>query len=504
MQRKLWHGIGLVVAGGMLAFSTASADEVARQSPKPTPEELARWVQELDADAYPVREAATKQLLAAGVDAIEPLAGALLNGSAEVVSRAGTSLKRIALQGDVTTLNRISAALQKLNTEHPALTSLAAEIRGQQQKYRHKQAIAQLRRLGGNLTGRWEDPELAFAGAVVADEVAVAADPAIFVFDKEKRIEAVAELAEAELVDQDVRGTDELPPTVEAPAAEPKGEEPKPVEVKVAEAMEEVPVVPPRGLLGIMARLFDPPEPVPAFPLPVFEAPELPVEREPAPVAPAVEVVEDVLPEKEVEIKEVEVAEFDAADVVAVEAFVAPLVFDDFGGDSDSYAELTLDKSFRGSDADLAVLRDIPEIYDLSIQGAKLTDEALEHIAHLKRLTTLTIQGTEFSPAALRKLRQKRSEISIICRSSAMLGINATLDGPCILSSVFRRSGAYAAGLRDGDEIIEVDGQKVRDFSDLTIAIYPHKPGDVVPVKFRRQGEVKAVNVELKPRADVE
>lgn len=201
----------------------------------------------------------------------------------------------------------------------------------------------------------------------------------------------------------------------------------------------------------------------------------------------------------------------EAAEVIAEEIFIAPAVgfavpveMGMMGEEGDAYAELRLDASFRGTDADLVLLKDIPEIYSLSINGAKLTDAALPHIGVLPRLTTLNVTQTPFSTEALRKLREQRPELSVICRSSGMLGINAGLEGACIITSVFRTSGAYAAGLRDGDEILEVAGQKIRDFSDLTIAVYPHKPGDKVSVKYRRNDLEKSVEVVLKPRAAVE
>lgn len=482
LPRLRWHGLGLIVFNCLgFGLSAIQADEPASAVAKPSPAEIARWVQDLDADAYPVREAATAKLVGAGTAAVEPLAAAVLSESAEVAWRAGTSLQRIAVHGDEATLDQVSAALQKLSAKRPALTKLVGEIKVKQQKYRHKRAVAKVRALGGGLSGNWEEEGLALAG----DEFPVAGGLEVVDFD----------VAPAAIVVEEV----EAVPAADDPFAEPKEEEAPPV----------------RGIFGVIARLFapgapadpipvlpdEPPAPAPAIelvpvpaaePIPGFAIPALPADPEPAPA--------DVPVAAEVE-------EFEAvavADAIAIEAFAGPLMIDEFGGEMEAYAELVLNKSFRGTDADLAVLKDIPEIYSLSIQGAKLTDKSLLHIAELKRLTTLNVRETPFTSAALRKLRQQRPELSIVCRSTAMLGINAGLEGPCILSSVFHRSGAADAGLTDGDEIIEVDGQKVRDFSDLTIAVYPHKPGDKLNVKYRRQGAEKTVEVVLKPRVQVD
>ena len=85
-----------------------------------------------------------------------------------------------------------------------------------------------------------------------------------------------------------------------------------------------------------------------------------------------------------------------------------------------------------------------------------------------------------------------------------MLGVNADLEGPCVLSSVYYASGAYEAGLAQGDEIVSVDGHKVADFSDLTIAVFTHRPGEKLKVEFKRDGKLKEIEVVLKDRKVVE
>ncbi len=459
-------------------------------------EDVARWIQELDADSFALREQATNKLREAGPAAVNALAQAIAGDSAEVSARASAILQRIADGSDEKTLDQVEAALQKLGSKRKAVLHVAADIRVQQQKFKHTRAVAQVRALGGGLTGN-----LAGEHHLVAEQIVLAGPGPVL-------IEEEVEIAPAIAID--------LAPGLEIPAA-----------------AEEAPAPPKRGLLGLLARLIAPeaapPPPAEFFPVPADIPPDAivpvdaapPAEAVPAPPPPA-----EAIPRFEerpdlpapadvpllvpppadapaVDLGEVE--PFDAADVMLIEPAFAPGPF--MIGDmeeGEAYAELTLNKNFRGSDQDLAVLKDIPEIYSLSISGAKLTDAALPHIAALPRLTTLNLRDTPFSSAALRQLRQQRPELSIICRSPAMLGINAGLDGPCVLTSVFFKSGAYDAGLRDGDEIVEVDGHKVGSFSDLTIAVYPHQPGDKVSVKFRRDDAEKTVEVTLKPRAAVE
>jgi hypothetical protein len=450
-------------------------------------ESVARWICDLDADSYAVREQASNQLRAAGASAITLLAQAVAGDSAEVSTRASSILQHIADGSDEATLNQVEAALQKLGSQRKAVANIAAEIRTQQKKFKHSRAIAQVRALGGGLTSNLDgDHQIA-----MAEEVLLAVPEPIL-------IEAEEEVAPAIAIE-------ELP-RLEVPAA------------------DEAPPPPKPGLIGLLGRLFIPEAaPVPPaefFPVPADIPPDaaLPLEVVPdvAPVAPAApDAIPrfDELPElpAATEVAEAEVVEVDVADEIFAAddigfldpGFAVPIMIGE-AGEVEAYAELTLDRNFRGSDKDLAVLKDIPEIYSLSISGAKLTDAALVHIAALPRLTTLNLRDTPFTSAALRKLRHQRPELSVICRSSAMLGINAGLDGSCVLTSVFFKSGAHDAGLRDGDEIIEVDGQKIGSFSDLTIAVYPHQPGEKVSVKFRRENAEKTVEVTLKSRAGVE
>lgn len=449
-----------------------------------TVQDVQRWVSQLDSDSYAVREQATARLIEAGPDAIETLAPAVLSESAEVAWRSSIALQRIAVLGDEECVNRVAAALSKTKVERPAVTKIVQDIQAHQHKYRHNRAITKIRSLGGQLTGRWQDSMQAepFAPAIVEEapvdiEVAAPApaDPVL--------LEAIVRIF--------------VP--AEAPVAEPRaadaGPEIRPLSdiVPVAPVVEAKPVeAPPAGkIVAAEAAPLAPSAPLDIARIPTFEVPKL--EEAPVEKVAALEAIPLIIDDEE-------------PGIVAIDGgFLGPAVFladVDAAPTEEDYAELVIDGRFKGTDADLTALRDIPELYSLSITDAKLTDKALDHVAALSHLTTLNLKGTPFTPAALRSLRTKRPSLSVICRSSAMLGINAGLEGACILTSVLRDSGAADAGLKDGDEVVEVDGQAIRDFSDLTISVYPHKPGDTLSVKYRRNGELSSVDVSLKTRVE--
>jgi hypothetical protein len=166
---------------------------------------------------------------------------------------------------------------------------------------------------------------------------------------------------------------------------------------------------------------------------------------------------------------------------------------------------LVLDAEWRGGDKGLAVLRELPNIVSVSLSDAKLTDSALGHIATLPKLDHLSVEGkTGITAEGLTRFRKARPATQVYARGEALLGVNAEMSGPCVLSSVANGSGAFEAGLKPGDEIASVGGLKVGDFSDLTIAVFTHKAGEKLVVEYRRDGERKKVDVVLKARGAIE
>jgi S1-C subfamily serine protease len=70
------------------------------------------------------------------------------------------------------------------------------------------------------------------------------------------------------------------------------------------------------------------------------------------------------------------------------------------------------------------------------------------------------------------------------------------------LTEVVPSSPAEAAGLRDGDLILDVDGQPVGDASDLQRLMVGETIGRPLPIRILRIGEVRdltIIPVELKP-----
>jgi membrane-associated protease RseP (regulator of RpoE activity) len=67
---------------------------------------------------------------------------------------------------------------------------------------------------------------------------------------------------------------------------------------------------------------------------------------------------------------------------------------------------------------------------------------------------------------------------------------------PAVVEDVVDGSGADAAGLQPGDEIISIDGEPIPDVATLTATVVPRR-GTEVPVSFLRDGDELSADVDL-------
>ena len=76
------------------------------------------------------------------------------------------------------------------------------------------------------------------------------------------------------------------------------------------------------------------------------------------------------------------------------------------------------------------------------------------------------------------------------------------VDEGAFVTEVVPGSAADDAGLEAGDVITEIDGEAITEASEVRDAILDHEPGDKVELTVRRDGEDKAIEVELGRRGD--
>jgi hypothetical protein len=408
----------------------------------PSADQLRAWVRQLEADDFALREAAEHKLIASGEAAIAPLAEAIAGTSPEAAWRASAALEKIAIRGDEASVARVAAALQRLSgNQKPALGALAKELITKQAHARQERAAARIRSLGGKF-----DEEFS-VGGIIGGPVVIGGVDALILGESEEEVKLGIELPELDVP--------EVAKVAEAAA------------VGIEPALKAVDTLLSAGT-DAKSPAQEPAPPPDALPL------------ETAPPAPAL-----------------------AAPAIA-DAFVGGEIVEvaDLSAESDEgpAKSLTIDRAWRGGDKGLVALRELTNIASLSVHKAPLTDAALTHIAALRGLQSLDIQSTPFSSTALAAFRKQRPEVRIFARGNAMLGVSAEFSGPCVLNSVFDGSAASEAGLKVGDQITSLGDHKIHDFSDLTIAVFPHQPGDKAVVEFTRDGKPQTAQVVFKER----
>jgi len=160
-----------------------------------------------------------------------------------------------------------------------------------------------------------------------------------------------------------------------------------------------------------------------------------------------------------------------------------------------------LTKKWRGGDDGLVHLKDIPELGELGLLGADISDAGLKYIADLQNLSYLTVQGTRITSAGLRQLRNQRPMLIIKAIGRTKIGISAEVEGDrCRVASVNPGSAAETAGLMAGDYVLRADDVEVSSFIDLMIATFDRAPGHKLRLEIERNGERQTTVVELAPR----
>lgn len=454
----------------LIAATAALAEEAAPAAANADQQEFKRLVAELNNDDYDRREAAAEQLVDAGPAAVPALVEGLACDQAEVAWRSGAALEQIAVSGDEQTLAQIARELEAAakRSQRSGLKNLAADLNARQRAFRRERASARIAEHGGRLMGGEfgfdggaVDPfgggMVLMDGPVMVEELAVPVDAGI--------IEGAPVLVPPAADEDLLAGLAKAIARALVPAVEDRKEaEPKADEVE--RAIEKAPVE------AVEKGSIETTEPA------TIEGSKPPPIAEPAvaepPIAPMVEevaiaVVEDV--------------------AMAADEGLTPS------------AQLYLDRSWRGGDDALAALADLPEIGQVTLNDAPITDKALAHLAKLPRLGMVQVRGGKLSRDALLKFHGAKPTATLYCMGEAMMGVNADFGGaPMTLTAISAGSGAADAGLREGDIIHEVDGVKVRDFSDLTICVSTRKAGDKIKVVYERDGKKQTCEVTLTRR----
>ncbi|GAB6098860.1 RIP metalloprotease RseP [Halanaerocella petrolearia] len=81
----------------------------------------------------------------------------------------------------------------------------------------------------------------------------------------------------------------------------------------------------------------------------------------------------------------------------------------------------------------------------------------------------------------------------------SIYGVPVDTSSTTEIGQVLPEQPAYQAGLRDGDEIIAINGQQVKNWKELSTIIHQH-PKEELTIKIRREKEI--VQLKVTPRLD--
>ena len=118
-------------------------------APAASGEQIAAWVRDLGDPQYVVRDAATRELIAAGAVSIGPVGAALSGSGLEVTTRGIFVLQQLALADDRSTEQAARAAIERVaRLRITAAARRAQEALTKLDEQRQVRAVSQLQRLG--------------------------------------------------------------------------------------------------------------------------------------------------------------------------------------------------------------------------------------------------------------------------------------------------------------------------------------------------------------------
>jgi len=169
--------------------------------------------------------------------------------------------------------------------------------------------------------------------------------------------------------------------------------------------------------------------------------------------------------------------------------------------DSEKQAyDIALDKTWRGSEADFAILRDFPRVYAVSMSDIKVSRKMLDVLSDCKTESVSLAQCNVVS-RDLFAFREKNPDAFVSVRGKSLVGVQGNIGrgfgSECGISSVVEGGPAEKAGILAGDVVVKVDRQEIRTFEDLVFYIAGKDPGDQVSVTVRRLNKNKTLKVKL-------
>lgn len=146
----------------------------------------------------------------------------------------------------------------------------------------------------------------------------------------------------------------------------------------------------------------------------------------------------------------------------------------------------------------------------LSLNGMTVESEFFDLANRLVNLRQVQMNGCKFSLDQYREFARRNPQLDINVTGRSFMGVRAPLSNipvqfetpSCAISEVVPGSGAEAAGLQAGDEIVSINGEPIKAFQELVLLVSQHDPGKVIEVEYRRNQKLVKAKVKLGDRAE--
>ena len=156
------------------------------------------------------------------------------------------------------------------------------------------------------------------------------------------------------------------------------------------------------------------------------------------------------------------------------------------------------------SSSALKSLRRLANVNVLYLRDMPATSQFFQNVGGMPRLNSVHFKGCKLDIPAYKRLTASQ-RVRMSFEAQAFLGIQGSspIRGPdaipdTVVSMVLPNSAAEAGGIKAGDLISKIDGEKVEDFNDVRLHITQYAAGDEVNIEVIRDGKREALKVKLR------
>lgn len=155
-------------------------------------------------------------------------------------------------------------------------------------------------------------------------------------------------------------------------------------------------------------------------------------------------------------------------------------------------------------DAALQNMRRWANVSLLYVSDITATSEFFQNVGAMPRLNNIQFKGCKLDIPAYKRLAAAQ-RVRMSFEAQAFLGIQGSgpingrgLNSDATVSMVVPNSAAEEGGIKAGDLISKIGGEKVEDFNDVRLHITQYAAGDEVGIEVIRDGKIEALKVKLR------